>query len=121
MPSELSRGKLNEEAGTLLTPHRQGLSHKADAGLPAWEWRGENPGAAEVWFEPPLNSCSLQQDGMERMAHCTTLLDSTSYRLTSDKSFPLSGHMPPPLESGAHAYFPGLLGAPDEIIYEHAL
>lgn len=61
---------------------------------------------------------------MERMAHGTVLPlpDSTSHRLTSDKTFPLSAHMPPPpLENGAIAYFPGLLGAPDEIIYENAL
>lgn len=60
---------------------------------------------------------------MERMAHGTVvpLPDSTSNRLTLDKTFPLSAHMPPPLENGAIAYFPGLLGAPDEIIYENAL
>lgn len=58
---------------------------------------------------------------MERMAHSTQhtalpLPDSTSHWLTSDKTFPVSVHMPPPLESGAIAYFPELLGAPDEVI-----
>lgn len=57
---------------------------------------------------------------MERMAHHTALPDSTSHWLTSDKSIPLSGHMPSSLENGAYAYFPGLLGVPDEIIHENA-
>lgn len=49
------------------------------------------------------------------------LPDSTSHWLTSDKTVPLSAHLPPPLENGATAYFPGLLGAPDEITYENTL
>lgn len=60
---------------------------------------------------------------MERMVHSVALPlpDSTSHWLTPDKTLPLSEHMPPSLENGANAYFPGLLGAPDEIIYENTL
>lgn len=114
MPLELSLGKVNEEAGTLLTLQRQGLSHTQSRCRPAWEVRGESPGAAEVSFQPCFEFLfrAAGQPGKNGTRGSSPLFN---------KSVPLPGHMPPSLENGAKADFPGLLGAPDEIICESTL
>lgn len=112
MPSELSLGEVNEEAGTPLTLHGQGLSHTADAGLPGRGEGREPRGSRGPASNPAVPSYSLQQESMERMGHSPALPDSTSHSQTSQFPF---------LENGANADFPALLGAPDEIIYENTL
>lgn len=82
--------------------------------------REENPGAAEVWFKAHFEFLfpTAGRYGKNGTQISLPLPNSTSHQVTSDKTLPLSAHMPPSLENGANAYFPELLGAPDGIIYE---